>query len=127
MGTVDITSIIALLGAMSLSVERVVEIIKSMIPFLAHAQQDANKERWRRFFLYLLSTTVGTLIAYIAQEQIQPLLSGIFRTPGVIGLPGCFILGLLTSGSSGFWNQSLSIVEEIRKAKKLEVKKLQTT
>ena len=127
MGTVDITSIIALLGAMSLSVERVVEIIKSMIPFLAHPQQDANQERWRRFFLYLLSTTVGTLIAYIAQEQIKPLLSGIFQTPSVIGLPGCIILGLLTSGSSGFWNQSLSIVEEIRKAKKLEVKKLQTT
>jgi hypothetical protein len=127
MGTIDIASIVALLGAMSLSVERVVEIVKSMVPFLAQAQQDAGKERWRRISLYLLSTIVGTLIAFIAQEQIQPLLATMFKTPGVIGLPSCFILGLLSSGGSGFWNQSLSIVEEIRKAKKLEVKKLQTS
>ena len=31
----EITSIMALLGVMSLSAERVVEIIKDMVPFLA--------------------------------------------------------------------------------------------
>jgi len=122
----DIVSIIALLGAMSLSVERVVEIIKSMIPFLAAQQTDIKKERWRRTILHFLAAIVGAVIALVAQEQIQPLLSNIFTKTGEIGVPGCIILGLLASGGSGFWNQSLGIVEEIKKAKKLQVKKLQT-
>jgi hypothetical protein len=119
-GTMDITSIIALLGAMSLSVERVVEIIKGMVPFLAAQHTDATRERYRRTSIQILAGLVGTVIALVAQKQIQPLISNIFTAPGVIGLPGCIIIGLFASGGSGFWNQSLSIVEEIRKAKKLQ-------
>ncbi len=114
----DITSIIAVLGAMSLSVERVVEIIKNMWPWLAKAQPDERKENYRKAFLYFLAALVGTVIAYVSQEQLQPLLANIFKTQGSIGIPGCIILGLLASGGSGFWNQSLSIVEEIKKTKK---------
>ena len=119
----NIASIIALLGVMSLSVERVVEIIKSMVPFLAEQQTDVKRERWRRASLYVLAALVGTVIALVSQEQIQPLLSDIFPEEDSIGLSGCIILGLLASGGSGFWNQSLGIVEEIRKAKRLQVPK----
>ncbi|MCL5422846.1 MAG: hypothetical protein M1461_10320 [Nitrospirae bacterium] len=120
----DITSIIAVLGAMSLSVERVVEIIKNMVPFLAETQTDMNKERYRRIALHSLSVIAGTTVAFVAEGQIQPLLSTIFVVKGEIGIGGCIILGLLSSGGSGFWNQSLSIVEEIKKAKKLQVQQL---
>ena len=120
----DITSIIALLGAMSLSVERVVEMVKSMVPFLAAQQTDVTKERYRRGMLHLLSAFVGAVIAYVARGQIQSLFPTIFKTPGEISMAGYLIIGLLTSGGSGFWNQSLGIVEEIRKAKKLQVKQL---
>lgn len=120
----DITSIIALLGAMSLSVERVVEIIKNMFPCLSGAKQDPKKEGWRRAFLQFLAFVAGAVIAYVAEEQIQPLLSGIFTEKGKIGWTGYVIIGLLSSGGSGFWNQSMSIVEEIRKAKKLQVQKM---
>ncbi|MFB3885135.1 MAG: hypothetical protein ACE144_07885 [Thermodesulfobacteriota bacterium] len=122
----EITSIVALLGVMSLSVERVVEIIKNMVPFLAAIHPDAKKERWRRSALHFLAAFVGALIAFVAQEQIQPLLPSIFKKTGEIGVFGCIVIGLLASGGSGFWNQSLAIVEEIKKAKKLQVQKLQT-
>ena len=120
----DITAIIALLGAMSLSVERVVEMIKNMVPFLAGKKPDEKKERWRRVLLHFLAALVGMVIALVAQEQIQSLFSNIFTKRGEVGVPGCIILGLLASGGSGFWNQSLGIVEEIKKAKKLQVQKL---
>ncbi len=122
----EITSIIAILGFMSLSVERVVEIINNMVPFLAGKQPDEKKERWRRAILHFLAALAGTVIALVAQEQIQPLLPNIFKKTGEIGVPGCIIIGLLASGGSGFWNQSLAIVEEIKKAKKLQVQKLET-
>jgi hypothetical protein len=122
----DITSIVALLGVMSLSVERVVEIVKNMVPFLAGPQPDERKERWRRAMLHFLAALAGTAIALVAQEQIQPLLPNIFRKTGEVGVFGCIVIGFLSSGGSGFWNQSLAIVEEIKKAKKLQVQKLQT-
>jgi hypothetical protein len=122
----DITNVIALLGAMSLSVERVVEIIKNMVPFLSKEQEDHKKESYRLAALHLIAAIAGTIIAFVAQEQIQPLLSNIFRTQGVIGIPGCVIVGLLASGGSGFWNQCLSIVGEVKKAKELQTQKLKT-
>ncbi len=118
----NITELIALLGVLSISVERIVEIIKNMIPFLSTVQGDEKKERIRRAALHLMAAAAGTVVAYSAQAQIQPLLSNIFKTPGVIGLSGCIIIGLLSSGSSGFWNQSMSILEEFKKKKKSEKK-----
>jgi len=120
----DITNVIALLGAMSLSVERVVEIIKNIIPFLSKEHPDPKLENYRIASLHLIAAIVGAVIAFIAQEQIQPLLSNIFRTPGVVGIPGCIIVGLLASGGSGFWNQCLSIVGEVKKAKQLQTQTL---
>lgn len=118
--TMDVTSIIAILGAMSLSVERVVEIFKSLIPSLAQTNPDLQKEYWRRAALQFFAVGVGTVIAIVTQDLIQPLLPKIFRTEGFIGLPGCIMLGLLASGGSGFWNQCLTIVEEIKKTKKAD-------
>ena len=119
----DIVSVIALLGALSISVERVVEIIKSMVPFLAEESRDKNKERYRRASLHLLAAIVGMVIAYIARAQIQPLLAPMFKSAEVLEIPSCIIIGLLASGGSGFWNQSMGIVEEIKQAKKLDIKK----
>jgi len=113
----DITNTIAFLGAMSLSVERIVEIIKNIVPLLSKEQTEPKKENYRIAALHLIAAIAGAIIAFVAQEQIQPLLSNIFRTPGVIGISGCIIVGLLASGGSGFWNQCLSIVGEIKRSK----------
>jgi len=114
----DFTGLIAIIGVMSISVERIVEIIKNMIPFLASERKDARQEHHRKVLLHLLAAVVGTAVAFFAQEQLQPLLSNIFKTPGSIGITGCILIGFLSSGSSGFWNQSMSILEEIKKKKK---------
>lgn len=113
----DISSAIAILGVLSLSVERVVEMIKNLIPTLSNKQEDKKKEGYRRFTLHFLAASVGFVIALVAQEQIESVL---FKTQGSLKLGGCVILGLLASGGSGFWNQSLGIVEEIKKAKKFQ-------
>ena len=80
----EITSIIALLGIMSLSVERVVEIIKGMIPLLSEKYDDVKKERWRRVALHFVAALAGTAIALVSQNQIQPLLQNIFKGPGIV-------------------------------------------
>lgn len=121
----DITGIIAVLGTLSLSVERVIEILKNMIPKLATAFPEAKKEGRRRAFLQFLSALVGAVIAYVARDQIQPVLPTIFKADDGMGWSSYIILGLLASGGSGIWNHTLSIVEEVKKAKKLQVKKLQ--
>jgi hypothetical protein len=121
----EITNIVALLGAMSLSVERVVEIIKNILPWLAEKQSTPRKENYRLAALHFIAAIVGAVIAWVAQEQIQPLFIGIFKIPGTIGFSGCCIIGLLASGGSGFWNQCLSIVEEINNTKQLHSQVLQ--
>jgi hypothetical protein len=112
----NLTGIIAVLGALSLSVERVVEMIKNVIPFLSKNQD--VKEGWRRSALQLMSVVAGTGIAFAAKEQIQPLLSNIFNTQYDMKWHTFIVFGLLASGGSGLWNQTLSIVEEVKKAKK---------
>jgi hypothetical protein len=119
----DIASIIAILGVLSLSVERVVEMIKNLLPFLSKKYDDERKARYRRFGLHFLAGIIGFLIALAAQEQIDYVL---FKNEDSINCWGCVILGLLASGGSGFWNQSLGIVEEIKKAKKFQFKQNKT-
>ncbi len=58
---------------MSPSVERVVEIIKNMVRFLAKEQSDPKKENYRIVALHFIAAVAGTVIAFVAQEQIQPL------------------------------------------------------
>jgi hypothetical protein len=114
----DMTNVIALFGAMSLSVERIVEITKNIVPWLARTNPDSTHEFWRRASLQLLAVVAGSGIACAAQSQIQPLLSTIFTNEGQIDFVGCIVLGLLSSGGSGFWNQCLGIAEEFKKTKK---------
>ncbi len=116
----DVASVISVLGVLSLSVERVVEMIKNLLPTLSKKQDNEKKEGYRRFALHFIAAFVGFVIALVAQEQIGSIL---FKTDGKIGIASCIILGLLASGGSGFWNQSLGIVEEIRRAKKLGIPK----
>ncbi|MFH1648463.1 MAG: hypothetical protein ABIA11_01865 [Patescibacteria group bacterium] len=112
----DISSATAILGVLSLSVERVVEMIKNLSSWLSQKQEDEKMERYRRLTLHAIAAFVGFVIALTASEQIESVL---FKTSGQLTISGCIILGLLASGGSGFWNQSLGIVEEIKRVKKL--------
>jgi len=112
------TEIVALIAALSISVERIVEILKNLVPFLAAAREDKGMERLRRTLLHLLAAMAGIAVAWAARGQVQPVLNAAFNTKADLNFTGYIIIGLLSSGSSGFWNQSLGILEEIKKNKK---------
>ncbi len=114
----SITGIVAVLGTLSLSVERIVQVVKNLIPFLSRTQKEELKEGVRRTIVQSLAVIAGAAVAYVSREQIQPLLSNIFPYPEDMKWHTFVILGLLASGGSGLWNHTLTIVEEIKKAKK---------
>jgi hypothetical protein len=118
-----ITSAITVLTVLSISVERVVEIIKNMIPSLALAQSDTTKENRRKAYLHFIGVVAGTAVAWVAWDQFFAISPVIFKssTPEVLK---CAIIGFLASGGSSFWNQSLAIVEEVKKVRKLNTLKM---
>lgn len=120
----SVGNFIAFLAAMSMSVERIVEIVKTLIPFLCKENPDQRLEQKRRILIHLIAVAFACLIVWFAQKEIQAMFPQIFKTSEQISLAGIFIIGLLASGGSGFWNQSLRIVEEIKKAKKFQTTEL---
>ena len=64
-----LTSFFTLMVAISMSVERVVEIIKGIVPPLSKTWT-GNNEYLRFAILQFLSTVTGGVVAYAAQSQI---------------------------------------------------------
>lgn len=94
--------------AVSMAVERVVEIIKGIVPPLSKTWT-GDKEYWRFAILQILSTVTGAIVAYAAQSQIAgqvPMLD--FKDHVYIG---CVVIGLMASGGSAMWNHALDIVQ----------------
>ncbi|HWW00656.1 MAG TPA: hypothetical protein VNZ64_13240 [Candidatus Acidoferrum sp.] len=110
-----LSTVIALLVALSVASERFVEIIKGVIPFLNQQNNDPAKEGLRRTLLQVLAVVAGITTAWIASPAI----------PDAVHVPNTFwakiALGLLASGGSGFWNSMLTYVNKAKDAKKLEV------
>ncbi len=117
MDITKLTTIVSLILALSIASERLVEIIKGLIPFLNQEQTtDATKEGWRRAALHILAIGAGIVTALLAQPLI----------PDNVGVPannlGILALGLLASGGSGFWNAVLTYFLRIKDIKELDVK-----
>ncbi len=122
----DLTTIIGLLVILSVASERLVEIIKSSIPWLntkkiaaPNAAADdkekmAKHEGWRHAALQLLAVGAGITTAFLARPAIPSEM-----------IPDTFLaylaLGLLASGGSGFWNAVLTYILEVKDLKALEV------
>ena len=117
MDITKLTVIVSLILALSIASERLVEIVKGLIPFLNQEQTtDARKEGWRRAGLHILAIVAGVVTALLAQPLI----------PANVGVPsnnvGILALGLLASGGSGFWNSVLTYFLSIKDIKELDVK-----
>src|SRR5262249_38278197 len=102
-----------LIAAISVAVERVIELIKSSIPGLGSTW--GKREGLRRALIQLLAVFVG---AVMALQKPPPL-------PACPGLPPKnqkdILFGLLASGGSGLWNHALDIVRATKVNKELEV------
>lgn len=114
MDPTKLTTIVSLLVALSVASERLVEIIKGLIPILNQQNPDPKKEGWRKAFLQILAVAAGIITACIAGAAI----------PTDIGIPddftGKLALGLLASGGSGFWNSILTYVTKAKDIKGAE-------
>ena len=115
MNPTDLASLVALILALSIASERLVEIIKGALPFLNKENTDAKREGWRRSALHALAVISGVITAYMVSDYIPKESAGPVKDIGVVGL------GLLASGGSSFWNSIATYVLKVKDLKKLEV------
>lgn len=103
-----LTSLVALLAAMSIAVERVVEILKNLVPFLRNTQA-GYWENLRFSALHVLAALVGTIVAW----ETQPTIAGLFPSlaTGKLGWMSTVVIGLMASGGSAFWNHALDLIQ----------------
>jgi len=112
LGVESLSMTVAVLIALSVASERLVEIIKGWIPYLNKALDDPGKEGRRKAVLQTMAVFSGIGTALLAQSAIISVL------PDFNTLPHILALGLLASGGSGFWNSFNSYVMELKNFKK---------
>jgi hypothetical protein len=118
----NISSVVALLAALSVASERLVEIVKGFSSFLSTENTDATRERWRKALLQILALLAGLLTAWLTKDTSA--VKALIPDTNLAWIP----LGLLASGGSGFWNSIQTYLAKAKELKKAEVedKKAQT-
>ena len=121
MEAVELSDLIAYIVALSIAAERLVEIIKGLVPFLQKKAATEEREYLRRSALYLLSVAAGMLTAHLAMPAVSELVPAQWQD-----FPGIVALGLLASGGSSLWNSVLDYAGAVKSITKLnaELKKL---
>ena len=116
-------AIVGLLVALSVASERLVEIVKGLIPALAHQADTENKEGFRKAGIQVLGVAAGIVTAFMARSAIPQDIFPSVSTTTVLAL------GLLASGGSGFWNTILAYLLQVKNMKKAlaEEKQLSTS
>ncbi len=107
----NLSIIVALLVALSVASERLVEIIKGLIPSLDKENTDPIKEGRRKSCLQLLAVIAGIVTTLLASPAIE----GVIPNLDWISI---IALGLLASGGSGFWNSVTTYVNKAKDIKK---------
>lgn len=111
----NLSAIIALLAALSVAAERLVEIIKGFVPclnkeILDNPDQEARRKAW----LQVLAVAAGLLTVWLA----SPILPATILPDNAGTL---LVLGFLASGGSGLWNSVQTYVSKVKEVKKAEV------
>src|SRR5260370_21718273 len=104
MSTTKLTTVISLLIALSIASERLVDIIKGLVPWLNQQRRKPAEEGWRKAALQVLAVIAGITTAWLASAAI----------PKGVGIPddwtGTLALGLLASGGLGILNSIFTSV-----------------
>ena len=114
------STILATIAALSVAVERVVEILKQMfgswplIRLLFTPCKTQSRENVRCACLYLLSGTVGGVIAGVSGIQIPQNARHPYFSYAVVGL--------LSSGGSAFWNHALDLMQAAKVQKEADAR-----
>lgn len=114
----DLSTVVALLVALSVAAERFVEIIKGLVPWLNQESTDPKEEGRRNAALQFLAVVAGIVTTFLARAALPPgIPSGPLAT---------LALGLLASGGSGFWNSIQTYVAKVKDVKKAEAESAKT-
>ncbi|KYG08010.1 hypothetical protein BE21_26095 [Sorangium cellulosum] len=112
----QLSTIIAVLVALSVASERLVEITKGFVPYLNKRDPTTNpkglEEPHRRAALQILAIVSAILVTIAAGPAIP---KDVLSTPD--DMFGLIAIGLLASGGSGLWNGVLSYVDEVKKVR----------
>jgi len=112
MDTTKITTVISLLVGLSIASERLVDIIKGLVPWLNQERRKPAEEGWRKAALQIIAVFAGITTAWLAGPAVPDFLPHDFT--------GNLALGLLASGGSGFWNSILTYVTKAKDVKAAE-------
>jgi hypothetical protein len=120
----QLSTLVALLAALSVAAERLVDIVKNWFPTqLAEEQNDnegkvdAKKEGRRKVYLQLLAIVASIITVILAWPAIAGSLPGappVAWWTGVQGWVTILAAGILVSGGSGFWNKIVGYVGAVR-------------
>jgi hypothetical protein len=106
-----LTSFLTLMVAISMAVERVVEIVKGIFPPLSKTWP-GDKDYLRFAILQVLAAVAGAGVAFAAQSQIESQVQMLdFKAHPYIGFT---VIGLMSSGGSAMWNHALDIVQAMK-------------
>lgn len=114
------STILATIAALSVAVERVVEILKQMfgswpvLRLLFTPCKTQSRENVRCACLYLLSGTVGGVIAGVSDIQIPQNARHPYFSYAIVGL--------LSSGGSAFWNHALDLMQAAKVQKEVDAR-----
>ena len=106
----QISTAITNVVAVSVAVERVLEILKQMFPRLATELADPAREGWRHATVQVLAAAVGTGIAQYGSLQLG----------SHNNISTHVVLGLLASGGSAFWGHALGAMRAVKVNKEAE-------
>lgn len=112
--------IIGLMVALSVAAERLVEITKGVVPFLAIAREEPRQEKLRKSALQVLALASGIVVTFLAEPMLASTLPETWHST-----TGLVVIGLMASGGSGFWNVILSYLLQVKDIKRQTLQQLQ--
>lgn len=116
----NISAAVAMLIALSIASERLVEITKGYMPSLSQVREDPEDEGRRRATIQFIAVVAGIVTTFLAAPALPP------NT-----IPDNWLsklaIGLLASGGSGFWNSIQGYVAQAKEVKKAQVEDVKAT
>ncbi|MBB5055475.1 hypothetical protein HDF16_000144 [Granulicella aggregans] len=113
----NLQSLVATSLALSVAVERVIEILKQSVgatplfAWLFAPSTNPQMESWRCTAIHLLSALIGGAIAKFSGIDI---LSSLGASAGAHPVLSYGVMGLLSAGGSAFWNHALDLIKAVK-------------
>jgi hypothetical protein len=110
-----LSNLISILVPLSIASERLVEIVKQLVPFLNQSSSIPRIEARRTLSLHVIAVFAGIVTTLLARQTLGDAIPMSFQSPaGLVGL------GLLASGGSGFWNSLSTYVLQAKNVKEMD-------